>query len=730
MRTALQEPTNAPRIWFDIVSATPKYSEGKIIYSTADVDKVQWVQNPKATLEVNVAGSLSFTISPDSELYDEIGVDQQWSRVYIVRHSSVSQWELLYGTIIWRGRLYDITIDSNNNKVVIYEGQLAELNDVIHPAFKWNPGSDPTDDPDYYETDEADRKPYEDDVVYGDERTFSGLLNRLINYYNMSATRDIANPYIEIEISDNHPNDIPYCNDIDRIYNSEAMEDVIFHTFDVQENGIFDIINELMIDPFGGGMLLYYVYDDATDTVTTHLRYINLSSGTPIRSMEFGKDITSIEKTSEMDDFSTIAIPYGKQLTDVDKSWVYMRSIEDDSNHWLLFDVESDASVLNPSNDLVIDVSNNTFVVEDNEGHTILSGGSLSGTQKNYLSDFTTRIGYNEGRKGYYISPEGGKNAPIPTDVSGLYPDRYVVFPQIRVRPGERYFVTHFINNNSFIHGKIPSGFLPYAIFDSKWVMISSGPAIGETKVMNSEGEEITEYEPYYAKNYEITIPEEGKYMKIAAYRPWYKFTTDLDKYPQRRPFILKKYNPKYKLENQTVLRTSGFVDTSDGMRIQKKGTPVGLISSNGDIRDTNPFFTDNYVNWVELMRYRKIHRVDLEETYGAIEKTIEFGDSAFNRTRLKDMCVNQIKKFSPSYRVEVEGVDTSLIDTTGHMQALNIADRVQIISKPHGFTAAMGFALPIKKIELDLQDAGNIRIFASNRDDDTLSTYLKNNKS
>lgn len=725
MRTALQEPTNAPRIWYDIVTVETNYSEGEVIYSTADIDAVQWVQNPKATLEVNVAGSLSFTISPDSELYDEIGIDQQWSNVYIVRHNSVSQWETLYGTILWRGRLYDITIDSNNNKVVTYEGQLAALNDIIHPAFKWNPDADPTDDDDYYETDEADRIPYEDDVVYGDGATFRGLLHRLIEYYNMSATRDIVNPYIAIEVSYN-PNDVPYCDDIDLIYNSETMQDVIFHTFDVQENGVFDIITELMIDPYGGGMSLYYVYDDANDVVTTHLRYVNLSSGTPIRSMEFGKDITSIEKTSEMDDFATIAIPYGKQLTDVDKSWVFMRSINDDYDHWLFFDTESENAVLNPANHLIINfdaVSGDTFIVKDKDyNHTILSGGPLSGTQKTYLTNLTSQVGQNVGRTGYYISPERGVTTPLPANSSLFTPSRWIVFTCIPVKPGERYFVSHYISNSSRIHDEVPNGMIPYAIFDDKWAMISSGPTIGETKTPSAESEEeVAEYKPYYVKDYEITIPEEGKYLKIAAYRPWSSAS---------KPFILKKYNPKYKLESQTVLRAPGFEDTSNGMYIAKRGLPSGLIPSSGDIRDTNPFFTDNYGNWTALMRYRKIRRVDLGESYGSVEKVMEFGDSAFNRTRLVEMCKNQIRKFSPNYKVEVEGVDTSLIDTTGLMPALNIADRVQIISRPHGFTPAMGFALPVKKIELDFQDAANIRIFASNRDDDTLSTYLKNNKS
>lgn len=690
MRSAIQEPNNAPRVWFDIVSAQPKYSDGKVIYSTAEAGSVQWVQNPKATLEINAAGSLSFTIAPRSELYEKIGIEDEWGHVYIVRHTPINQYSYLYGDVIWRGRLYDITIDSKNNKVVTYEGQLSEMNDVIHPSFKWCP------------TEVPDSEEHDDSVVYGDGTGFGGMLRRLINYYNTTKTQT----FFQIE-----PVDLTYCRVIEQTYMSEQLEDPSYHIFEIQESGIFDIISDLFINEYGGGMSIFYSYDPDSDRVHSYFRYIDAYSSerVAVRKLEFGKNIVDIEKSSEMDEFATVIIPYGRSYTDVDKSWVYMRTIKGDRDNWMLFDPES--AGMSPSKDVIINRTTNT----------ITSGAPSGGTIKPYLNGFNSNIGKNEGRKGYYISPEKGVNKKIPASLTGSY---YVVFPQISVKPNERYFVTQYIRNNEYIASRIEGGMTPYAIFDKKWTMISSGPTIGKTTTTNDSEEEVDTYEDWDVVDYEISIPEEGAYLKIAAFIPW-QDNSSLEGHENFiAPFVIKKYNPHYTLSNETVLMVGNISESTDGVVIKKQAPPTGLFPNS--VTDTNPFFTDNYNNWTAIMPYRKMSRSDLISDYGIVEKITEFGESGFDNNRLSDLCKRQLEKLSPPFTIDVEAVDDSLIDSTGMVMPLNISDCVQIISDPHGFSESMDFKLPIKKIELDLQDAANIRIFASNKDDDTLSSYLE----
>lgn len=668
MRTVAQIPENAPRIWFDIATVEEKYSEGKVLYSTADVKDAQWIQNPKATLEANVAGSLEFTVGPDSDLYSAIGLDHGTSYLYVIRHTSTNVHSYEYGDVLWRGRLYDVTIDSNNNKKAVYEGQLSELNDVIHPGFKWCPDPHP---------DEEDE---EDDVIYGDASTFKGMFMRLVNYYN--ATKEGALSTINLAT-------ISYCTEIAKIYMADEAQDEMYKVFEIPESGIFDIISSEFIEKYGGGLTLFYSYNPEDDAIETYLKYINPYSSDNIasRSLEFGKSIIDIDRSTTTDDFATVLIPYGQSLEDVDKSWVYMSAIDGDDAHWKQYDIT--------------------------EASQIASDGITNSYKYNLTG------GGNSGIRGYYLSNDKGINTPIP---SGLTANYYVIFPCIPVKPEEKYFVTQYLYNSATVAKYIEDGMLPYAIFDKDWNMISNGQTVGKTTTNDeTDGSEVVSYAPYYVEDYEITIPEEGAYLKVAAYRPEISNST-------RKSFTLKKFNPHYRLDRETILLVDAMDTTVDDARIRKYAPPSGTFSAH--ITDTNPYYTDNYDRWVSLEKYRKMLRPDLISKYGMIEQIIDFEEAAWSSDRLAMLCKKQIAKYSPGYRVEVTAIDTAFIDTTGLLNPFNLLDSAKIVSEPHGFSESMNYTLPIKKIEIDMQDISSMRVYASNKDDETLSAYVSGRKS
>lgn len=100
------------------------YLDGDIMHSPTLADDGYIVLSPTLELEVNKAGSLSFTITEQNPCYDKISLIKSIVVVYSGDE------------IIFRGRVIEATTDFYNRKEVYCEGELAFLLDSIHrPQF-------------------------------------------------------------------------------------------------------------------------------------------------------------------------------------------------------------------------------------------------------------------------------------------------------------------------------------------------------------------------------------------------------------------------------------------------------------------------------------------------------------------------------------------------------------------------------------------------------------------
>ncbi len=98
--------------------------DGNLIYDSRDEEKL--IVNPVLDLEVNKAGSLSFTILPGSGAKDLI--KRMKSTITVLRDEE----------IIFTGRATEISDDFHNRRSVYCEGALAFFNDSIQPLAEYH----------------------------------------------------------------------------------------------------------------------------------------------------------------------------------------------------------------------------------------------------------------------------------------------------------------------------------------------------------------------------------------------------------------------------------------------------------------------------------------------------------------------------------------------------------------------------------------------------------------
>lgn len=95
--------------------------DGNNLFYPANVNAYP-VINPALTVELNKAGSASFTLPPKHPLYNSINKLK----------SKVTVWD--QNSVIWRGRCLNFEEDDAKNRTFLIEGQLAYLNDgIIRP---------------------------------------------------------------------------------------------------------------------------------------------------------------------------------------------------------------------------------------------------------------------------------------------------------------------------------------------------------------------------------------------------------------------------------------------------------------------------------------------------------------------------------------------------------------------------------------------------------------------
>lgn len=219
------------------------YADDQLLYAPDMVGLGYIVTDAQLTTEINKAGSLEFTIpitNPNYNAYSKL--------------KSIIRLEQ-DGTEIWRGRVLDDTKDTNLNKDVMCEGELAFLNDMNVRKYDYSKGISVVD-----------------------------YFNRVMRYYTgASAYRSIKAGNVTVP------------NTTLKIKLKEAT------------NTCLDELSSNLVGAIGGYLRL------RRSNGQSYLDYIDAYSQTSNQVIEFGSNILSIEEYIDASDVYTVIIPFGKQ---------------------------------------------------------------------------------------------------------------------------------------------------------------------------------------------------------------------------------------------------------------------------------------------------------------------------------------------------------------------------------------------------------------------------------
>lgn len=219
------------------------YADDQLLYAPDMVNVGYIVTDAQLTTEINKAGSLEFTIpitNPNYNAYSKL--------------KSIIRLEQ-DGTEIWRGRVLDDTKDTDLNKDVMCEGELAFLNDMNVRKYDYSKGISVVD-----------------------------YFNRVMNYYaGASAYRSI------------------------KAGNVTVPNTTLHIKMDEATNTCLDELSSNLVGAIGGYFRL------RRSNGQSYLDYINAYSQTSNQVIEFGSNILSIEEYIDASDVYTVIIPFGKQ---------------------------------------------------------------------------------------------------------------------------------------------------------------------------------------------------------------------------------------------------------------------------------------------------------------------------------------------------------------------------------------------------------------------------------
>ena len=219
------------------------YADDQLLYAPDMANLGYIVTDAQLTTEINKAGSLEFTIpvtNPNYNAYSKL--------------KSIIRLEQ-DGVEIWRGRVLDDTKDTDLNKDVMCEGELAFLNDMNVRKYDYSSGISVVD---YFKW--------------------------VMNYYGG------ASPYRSIKAGN-----VTVPNTTLKIKMEEAT------------NTCLDELSSNLVGAIGGYLRL------RRSNGQSYLDYIDTYSQTSNQVIEFGSNILSIEEYIDASDVYTVIIPFGKQ---------------------------------------------------------------------------------------------------------------------------------------------------------------------------------------------------------------------------------------------------------------------------------------------------------------------------------------------------------------------------------------------------------------------------------
>ena len=219
------------------------YADDELLYAPDMANLGYIVTDAQLTTELNKAGSLEFTIpvtNPNYNAYSKL--------------KSVIRLEQ-DGVEIWRGRVLDDTKDTDLNKDVMCEGELAFLNDMNVRKYDYSSGISVVD-----------------------------YFNWVMTYYGG------ASSYRSIKAGN-----VTVPNTTLKIKMEEAT------------NTCLDELSSNLVGAIGGYLRL------RRSNGQSYLDYIDAYSQTSNQVIEFGSNILSIEEYIDASDVYTVIIPFGKQ---------------------------------------------------------------------------------------------------------------------------------------------------------------------------------------------------------------------------------------------------------------------------------------------------------------------------------------------------------------------------------------------------------------------------------
>ena len=219
------------------------YADDELLYAPDMANLGYIVTDAQLTTEINKAGSLEFTIpvtNPNYNAYSKL--------------KSIIRLEQ-DGVEIWRGRVLDDTKDTDLNKDVMCEGELAFLNDMNVRKYDYSSGISVVD-----------------------------YFNWVMNYYGG------ASSYRSIKAGN-----VTVPNTTLKIKMEEAT------------NTCLDELSSNLVGAIGGYLRL------RRSNGQSYLDYIDAYSQTSNQVIEFGSNILSIEEYIDASDVYTVIIPFGKQ---------------------------------------------------------------------------------------------------------------------------------------------------------------------------------------------------------------------------------------------------------------------------------------------------------------------------------------------------------------------------------------------------------------------------------